>query len=218
MKKVALITALLGLTLTLGACGNSSDSSSKDSSVKTEKATAHKTTDKEKGKKSSSEKSSKEEAKKLELSYNEFTIKDEKAFTTNWSDASWAGVNVKIDNVTVYKIEPYKDDDGKEINGIIAVHFNIDNTQRDIDYYPSQATLITNDGQQTGATDYKPDEFDGQIAKGVKREGTVYFEIPNLDSVSSLKNIRLQWDGDYETDDYEDENADKTYDITINLN
>ena len=42
--------------------------------------------------------------------------------------------------------------------------------------------------------------------------------IEKLANVNDMKTLRLKFDGSYDTDDYEDENAQYDYDITLNLN
>lgn len=216
MKKVALITALLGLTLTLGACGNSNDSSSKDSSVKTEKASAHKTTEKEK---SSSESKSSSAKKTIEVSYQKYDVQDEKQYDVNFTDTSWSPATVKVSTVTVYKLaKPYKyesaNDGTFDATGFVRLHVIVTPNQ-DISVYPTQGTMIYSNGEQHGADSME--SWDGDIAKGATKEGDITVPVKDLASTTALTNIRFKFDGSYETDNYDDDNANKSYDITINL-
>lgn len=217
MKKVALLTALLGLTLTLGACGNSSDSSSKESSVKTEKASAHKTTDKEK---SSSESKSSSAKKTVEVGYQNYDVQDEKQYNVNFTDTSWSAAVVKVNKVTVYKLaKPAKyesaNDGTFDANGFVRLHVIVTPNQ-DISAYPTQGTAVYSNGEQHDVD--SGESWDGDIAKGATKEGDVTIPVKNLANTSELKNVRFKFDADYETDNIDDDNAYKTYDTTINLN
>lgn len=153
----------------------------------------------------------------IELDDDKIDIKDSKEYSTTYSDSSWAGTTVKIDKVTVYKTDgEYSDGDDGKFNGIAKVHFDI-KAGRDISMYASQATLNTNDGQQVDADTYDSDDFDGDLNSGAHTDGDVYFLLPKLDSVSSLKTLRLKFTSDYDTDDYDDDNSDHSYDVTVNL-
>lgn len=153
----------------------------------------------------------------IELDDDKIDIKDSKEYSTTYSDSSWAGTTVKIDKVTVYKTDgEYSDGDDGKFNGIVKVHFDI-KAGRDISMYASQATLNTNDGQQVDADTYDSDDFDGDLNSGAHTDGDVYFLLPKLDSVSSLKTLRLKFTSDYDTDDYDDDNSDHSYDVTVNL-
>ncbi|MBM6411746.1 hypothetical protein JNW94_14890, partial [Lacticaseibacillus paracasei] len=76
---------------------------------------------------------------------------------------------------------------------------------------------VTSDGQQVDGTNFSGDDFDGQISKDVDRDGTVVWALEKMDDPRSLKTIRLKWSANYDTDDMEDDNANKDYDATINL-
>lgn len=93
---------------------------------------------------------------------------------------------------------------------------------RDITSYPDQGTVITSDGQQIDAAlntvkGYK-ENFGGDIAKGVTKEGDIMAPVEKLNNVSDIKSLRLKFDGSYDTDNYEDDNSQHDYDITLNLN
>ena len=153
----------------------------------------------------------------IELDDDKIDIKDSKEYSTTYSDSSWAGTTVKIDKVTVYKTDgEYSDRDDGKFNGVVKVHFDI-KAGRDISIYASQATLNTNDGQQVEADGYDSDDFDGDLNSGANANGDVYFLLPKLGSVSDLHTLRLKFDSSYDTDDYDDDNSDHSYDVTVNL-
>ncbi|CAJ1180022.1 hypothetical protein [Companilactobacillus nantensis] len=204
---VILVVIIFGM---FGSGGSSNDDSS--SNVK-QTNTSNTTKD------ADDSNSAKSKSKTIDLDNDEATIIKEINYDPNYTDNSWAGTNVNIDRVKVATIKPFKDEEEKNniYKGIVIVHFNVE-ASRDIDFYPTQGTLVTSDGQQVDANSYSSDNFDGEIAKGAKKSGNVLFTLTTLNNPKDLKNIRLKWDADYQTDDLDDDASNKTYDITINLN
>lgn len=204
---VVLVVIIVGM---IGGSGSSSDDSSSD--VKQAK-TSNTTKD------ASDSNSAKSKSKTIALDNDSADIIKEVSYNPNYNDNSWAGTNVNIDRIKVATIKPFKDkeENNNIYKGLVIVHFNVQASQ-DIDFYPTQGTLVTSDGQQVDANSYSSDDFDGEIAKGAKKSGNVLFTLTTLNNPKDLKNIRLKWDADYETDNMDDDNAYKTYDITIDLN
>ncbi|KRO27647.1 hypothetical protein DY78_GL003065 [Lactiplantibacillus fabifermentans DSM 21115] len=167
-----------------------------------------------------SESSSSDDTDKITIGDDDIDIADQQSYTTAFTDSSWANSTFKINRVTVYKTDgTYTNGSGsdkQEFHGIIKVHMSI-HAGRDISAYPTQAKLSTNDGQQVEA-DSDSDDFDGELNSGTDSNGDLYFILPKLSSVKNITSVRLKWDADYDTDDYEDDNAFKTFDATINLN
>ncbi|WP_048000873.1 DUF805 domain-containing protein [Lactiplantibacillus herbarum] len=151
---------------------------------------------------------------------DDIDIADQKSYSASFTDSSWANSTFKIDKVTVYKTDgTYTNGSGsdkKDFNGIVKVHMSI-HAGRDISAYPTQAKLSTNDGQQVEA-DIDSDDFDGDLNKGTDADGNLYFILPKLSTVESITSIRLKWDANYDTDNYDDDNAYKTFDTSLNLN
>lgn len=204
------IIAVIVVIFAIGAFSGGSDDSS-SASPKTHKATTSKT--------KNTNSSNTTSTKKLSLSDDSFTIDKEVDYNPNYNDNSWAQTKVNINKVRVIKIKTknyYDGDKTYPVQGIIMVHFKVTPT-RDIDFYPTQGTLVTN-GQQVDADSGNSDDFDGEISKGATQTGNVVFILKKMTDVNLIKNIRLKWDADYDTDNYDDDNSSKTYDITMNLN
>lgn len=159
---------------------------------------------------SSSETTSSSEAKVDKLKRHDVT----------WSDNSWAGVKVSIDyaNVGTFKTA-VEDSEGETFQGAIVVNFKVETPERDISIYPNQATLTTNDGQQIDASLMDSEDIGGDLMKGANKEGNVVFYVPTLSDPSDITSIRLKFSGNYDTDDYSDDNAYHDFDTgVINLN
>lgn len=144
------------------------------------------------------------------------TIDDSKEYNVSWSDNSWSGLNMSIDKVDIIKVSNYKDYSNDEYQGFAIVHYNIDNTQRDITTYPEQATLNTNTGVQVDGN-YEMDDFAGDIMKGSKVSGYAAYPLKTLGSIMDITSLRLIIASYYETDDYNDENKNHEYDISLSL-
>lgn len=191
--------------------GSSSDDSSSS-------ASGHTTTKSEKVNKKPAAKS-----KTLKIDYTNHPILAQKNYKLSFTDNSWDSAAIKVTKVNVFKLRPYIYDDSSKTKaqGFIIVHMVI-TANRDITAYPDQGTVSTSDGQQMDAVlsdveGYKGN-FAGDIAKGVTKQGDIMFPIEKLSDVNDIKTLRLKFDGSYDTDNYEDENANHDYDITLNLN
>lgn len=196
MKKIIVaMGTLLVLSLSLVGCG--SDASSNDS--KKEKAKDTKTS----------------QTKKEEKSNDKGVIERQK-YNVTWSE-DWKGLKTKIDQVSVVKMEESAlKETGEKGQGIIGVKFYLENNgDKDFNTYPDQATILV-DGQQIEATMLASDHIGGELLRGAKKEGVVSFVIPKMESAKNYKEIRLKWDSDYDTENYEEDSS-HDHDITINL-
>lgn len=141
----------------------------------------------------------------------------DKSYSVTWSDNSWAGLNISADKVDIIKVSGYKDYNDNEYQGFAIVHYNIDNTQKDLSVYPEQADVSTSTGLQTNGS-YEMDHFAGDLMKGTKTSGYAAYPLKELNDVNDIKTLRISFTGSYETDNYDDDNSDHTYDFTLNLN
>lgn len=205
---VVLVVVIFGM---FGNSNSSDDSSSN-------KASGHTTTATEKG-----NETSQNNEKTLNIDYTDRTILKQKNYNLSFTDTSWEPETVKVNKVQVFKMKPFVYDDSSKAKaqGFVIIHMAL-TANRDITSYPDQGTVVTNDGQQIDASlmtvkGYK-ENFGGEIAKGATKEGDIMVPVEKLENVNDIKTLRLKFDGSYDTDDYEDENAQHDYDITLNLN
>ncbi|MCY8485434.1 hypothetical protein MOC97_08030 [Bacillus atrophaeus] len=111
--------------------------------------------------------------------------------TVDWSE-NINGAQFKIDQIYVEKKE-IKMTDGSISEGVIAVHFIIDNgSNNDLVTFPTQGKLLTNTGQQIEA-DSNSEDFDGDIMSGAKRDGYVLFPVNEMKDENDIKSVRVQW-------------------------
>lgn len=141
----------------------------------------------------------------------------DKSYSVTWSDNSWAGLNISVDKVDIIKVSGYKDYSDDEYQGFAVVHYNIDNSQQDVTAYPEQADVSTNTGLQTSGN-YEMEHFAGDLMKGTKTSGYAAYPLKELNDVNDIKSLRINFSASYETDNYDDDNSNHTYDFTLNLN
>jgi hypothetical protein len=212
---VGIVLFILGIAVVAGGTGSSS--SDKADNPTTSKSLSKSTVAKGNTTSKESNSSSSESTQTIDFGYEKHPILDQATYPVQWSDNTWAGTQVKVDKVQIIKTKPFKDDaTGKMYAGVVLMHFGI-TASRDISIYPSQGTLVTSDGQQSSADTLNGEDFDGDIAKGVSRDGYVLWELEKMDDPKAIKTLRVKFDANYETDDMDDDNSDKTYDFTINI-
>lgn len=212
MKKISLLLRLgivLGCGFILTGCEGKSENAATSNSSSTSAATVKPTKIEQSSGSSSKKKtiSSPEEAaaEKIELRR-----------PVEWSE-DWQGLKTSINEVGLGTFN--KDDQISTLfdgTGLVSVHFVIENTSdHDFMTYPNQATAVVN-GQQVTSELLLGGSVSGDILSNVKKEGSIYFDIPEMKDIKEVSEIRLKWDANNPaSDDYQ--NNRKEYDITISL-
>ncbi|MCW0953042.1 hypothetical protein OIT44_03010 [Weissella ceti] len=155
---------------------------------------------------------------KIRVHYDDYTFSDEKTFKSDVEDKSWNAADVKINNVTVYKLsETARFDsvhDGDfDIEGFAKINMSV-TAKQDINAYPAQADAVVNTSEQHSVL--SNNSWDGDISKGVTKDGDIFIPIKKLKGVSDISDIRLKFSANYDSDNYDD-NSHKDYDINIKL-
>lgn len=145
------------------------------------------------------------------------TIENRKAYNTSFSDNNWAGVEVNVDKVSVIKTSPMTSYSNDNYGGFVAIHYIINNSQRDISIYPKQASISTNYGEQIDGDSFSTDSWDGALMKGTNRDGWGIYPLSKLENANQLKNLRTSFNANYDTDNVDDDNANHDYDISLQL-
>lgn len=90
----------------------------------------------------------------------------------------------------------------------VVVKFEIKNNNNFmINTYPTQATFITNTGEQVEADLWASESFDGEIYEGVTKEGHVLFNLDKT-SIDELTSFKMAWSTNHENgtnDNYDDD-------------
>ena len=203
------VLVVIALFVIIGVSTGGDDEA--DTDTKTEKASdGHSTTDKEKGTEKAENSS-----KTVTINMEDYDVKKQKTFKTDFSDESWAGTKVAVDKVeidTLDKPTEYESaNDGTfDIKGVMRIHTSV-TPQRDINFYPTQGKITAGSEQEEATGD---ESWDGEISNGATKDGWATFPLKSTKDISS---VRFQFDADYDTDDIDDENSSKTYDVTLNL-
>ncbi|MHC9536838.1 CD20-like domain-containing protein [Dellaglioa sp. BT-FLS60] len=214
---IGTVLSIIAIAIVLMAQSSYSDSAENtdtNNDTASKSVAGHTTTDSEKDQ---SKTNSKE--KSITVAYTDYKFNDSKNYAVNFTDNSWAGTKVKIDKVTVYKLVKsysYESANDGTFNaaGFVQLHFSV-TPSKDISFYPTQGTAIFSNGEQHEAD--SDENWDGDIANKVTKDGTVTIPVKSLKKVTSLTSIRFKFDADYDTDNYDDEDAYHTYDLTLNL-
>lgn len=152
------------------------------------------------------------------VNHKAYKYTSKKEFTINQSDNSWSYADIKFNKVTIYKLaQEHKEigDDDKKANCLIVVNMTI-KANKDIEIFPDQGTISTNNGLQGDAT-YTAD-FGDSIDSGVTKTGDVTIPLDGVKNISDLKKLRYKFDGGAKDDNDESDDAFKTIDVQINLN
>lgn len=150
---------------------------------------------------------------RITVDYDDYKVQSSKTYNLNYSNTDWDKADVKINKVTVYKLsKPYEFDsasDGKyDINGFIKLDMTI-KANGDISIYPQQGTAVIGSEQEEAVGE----SWDGDINDGVEKSGEVYIPIKDLNSPSSISDIRFKFSANDQ-----DMDSDYDYDLTLNLN
>lgn len=196
------------------------ESTPKSSKIKTN--IGHITTNKEKNsnKKANPTKSVKTSKSDniIEFESQKLEILNKKNYDINFDDNSWNSALTKINNIEVIKTNPfiYSDSNSDKAEGLVILNISI-HPSEDVNFNTASANLITNDGQQIETEFYSIKNYkenpDGEIANGVKKDGTLIFPIEKLNGIDDLTKLRLKFDASNN-----DDSDDHDYDMTINLN
>lgn len=127
-------------------------------------------------------------------------------------------VNLYIENMTVTDIKPDVDmkpmfNELDEVRGIV-VTMRVENTSdQDVTFYPNQATLVTDSGEQIDAEVMMTGEAGGDFLGKVKKEGQAWWLIK--DNTKDIKKIKMIIDSPYLTDSMDDLGQQKRLEFDI---
>ncbi|ATB52694.1 hypothetical protein [Caldibacillus phage CBP1] len=193
MKKIFALLMSMALVLALAACGGGSDSSSSNENSSGEKQ--EKTEGQDKSKEEQSE--SGDEVKESELG-KLTVIKKKKDINQTVKSGP---MNLTISAIQAAVLEPnesYKDlFEGKDKVTIVTVEMKAENTSDDtIGFYPNQAVMTTDAGDQVDADMVLSDDIGGDFIGKVKKEGNVIFQLDR--DPNEFNKIKLVIEGSHD--------------------
>lgn len=137
----------------------------------TEAKTASKTKNQTKEKKDTNLLINNSEFKKLAdntVDSDKTKVVAQKDYSLDFTDDSWAEMKVKVDKVSVLKVDRFEDFSGNKPESFIILHLSLFDLAHDVTAYPQQGTTLTSEGEQTDGS-YSLDAWDGDIMKGAKK-------------------------------------------------
>lgn len=188
-KKISSLVAVGLISMSLVACSTDSSKESASGSDQTQEQQSNNTTN-NKGTVYEVEGATTEDSGIVQ------TIKEVSVFD-NMTDAinSYGQNNIVVNDENKDKVT-------------VVVKFEIQNNNDFmICTYPSQATFITNTGEQVEADIMASESFDGDIYEGVTKEGNVLFNLDKT-SIDELESFKMAWSTNHEngtSDNYDDD-------------
>ncbi|WP_214711566.1 MULTISPECIES: hypothetical protein [unclassified Exiguobacterium] len=205
MKRYGLILAL-PLTLLVG-CGEADE-------LKTTATDTEEVVEAEAKEEPVAESTEKAEVQESELGSNQIYMKN-KALDIKETIGS---VNFAIDKVQTSRLtvnEAYRDSfDGQEKVTVVAMNMIVENTiDETVNFYPDQATLVTNTEEQVTADLWFSDDVGGEFLGKVKKEGNVLFFVKAMPE--ELEDVKVVIDGP--SDANYQSIGESRYEYTINV-
>lgn len=154
----------------------------------------------------------------VKLDYKSYKHSQKKTYNLNQDVNSWDYANVKINNVTIYKLaKTYQKVglDGKEGNCLVIINMTV-KANKDISFYPTQGSVSTDTGQQANAM-MGNDDFDGDVDSGISKTGDVAVVYNNVNKISQIKKLRFKFDAYAQDDNDDSDDSSNSYDLDINL-
>ncbi|MBM7839044.1 hypothetical protein JOC54_002314 [Alkalihalobacillus xiaoxiensis] len=103
-----------------------------------------------------------------------------------------------------------------EPTGIIQIDMEASNTSEDdINFYPSQATITTNTGEQLESHILLSDHIDGEFLGAVNKSGSIYYLLENSDP-NEIETVRILINAPHTLEDWEDVGEKIDMQVTIN--
>lgn len=227
------LSAIVGLTLVLGAC--SSDFNSPDKKIKketeTNSAIERESVDKEVIEDGNSDSDAEEYNEETGEGYIEgigyvktIGVGYNAEFGIDGTDAplkplEMGDMNFGVENLFVLEVEP--DEDAKELYfdekdkmKVIVMNMNAENTSEvDITFNPNYSTIVTNTGEQLEPLMFLSGEAGGDFLGKVKKEGQTWWMLDKMDG--DITNVKMIIHPPYRTDDSEDISDEKRVEFEV---
>ncbi|NBJ71107.1 MULTISPECIES: DUF4352 domain-containing protein [Clostridia] len=190
MKKLFMFLMLILLSFALVACGGE-ESKDNDKEAKADEANSTE----EKEEKEDTEKDGEKSVSEGDVIENEMgktTILNKKKDMDELVESGPMKLTITgIQNATLEPGEEYKQMfDNKDKLTVITVGMKVENTSEDtISFYPDQATLTTNAGDQVEADMLMSDDVGGDFFGPTKKEGKIIFKLDT--PAEEIKDIKL---------------------------
>jgi Domain of unknown function (DUF4352) len=172
-----MVASIIAIAIVLVGCGAEK---SKDDEKADEPTASEEKKDNEKETTKDEEKPvSNEDDNVIEDETGKFTIEKVKELNKVVENGPIKLTITDIQSTTAEPSDEYKDMfDDKEKVTLIMIGMKVENTSEEtVSFYPNQATLTTNTGEQVDADLYSSDDVGGDFFGKIKKEGKVVFQL-----------------------------------------
>ncbi|HLR03649.1 MAG TPA: hypothetical protein VK111_12965 [Virgibacillus sp.] len=215
LKRFTYLLLLMVLVGGLIACDDSERSASSDNSNnnKTEEKKDNKEKEEKEEEIEEESNSNNEDVQESEIGKLSIAYKDKELD----ENAESGPINLNVDALQVGELEVSEDYqeffDGKDEVTTITISMNVENTDDNTNgFYPDQATITTDAGDQVDADMLLSDEVGGDFIGKVKKDGQVIFTVDS--DADEINEINLFIDG---THDEDFENIGEDIEMTFNI-
>src|SRR5699024_2476552 len=215
LKRFTYLLLLMVLVGGLIACDDSERSASSDNSNnnKTEEKKDNKEKEEKEEEIEEESNSNNEDVQESEIGKLSIAYKDKELD----ENAESGPINLNVDALQVGELEVSEDYqeffDGKDEVTTITISMNVENTDDNTNgFYPVQATITTDAGDQVDADMLLSDEVGGDFIGKVKKDGQVIFTVDS--DADEINEINLFIDG---THDEDFENIGEDIEMTFNI-
>ncbi len=206
LKKLLSLIVITVLSLSLVACGTDTPKESAGGNDQIQKESA-----------SGNDQTQKEE-ETTDTEDKDTTSNKGKTYVVEGAVSEDSGITQTIKEVSIFDnmtdaVESYGQsslviNDEAKNKVTVVVNFEIkNNNEFKINTYPTQATFITNTGEQVEADMWASESFDGEIFEGVTKDGHILFSLDKT-AIEELTSFKMAWNTYHEngtSDNYEDD-------------
>ena len=206
----------------LMGCGETDEATTSETTEQTEQSTEKETTSSSEGSESSKDEATSEGiggSKEFEVEEDEIGVSQIYMKNRNLGIEEKIGpIIFQIDKVQTLRLQVSSDfrfmfDDKKEVT-IVSFNVIVENTSDDtVSFYPNQARLVTNTGEQVDANIIVSEDVGGEFLGKVKKEGGVLFQVDSMPA--ELTEVRFVVEGPY--NDQFNTIAEDRYEYTIDV-
>lgn len=206
----------------LMGCGETDEATTSETTEQTEQSTENETTSSSEGSESSKDEATSEGiggSKEFEVEEDEIGVSQIYMKNRNLGIEEKIGpIIFQIDKVQTLRLQVSSDfrfmfDDKKEVT-IVSFNVIVENTSDDtVSFYPNQARLVTNTGEQVDANIIVSEDVGGEFLGKVKKEGGVLFQVDSMPA--ELTEVRFVVEGPY--NDQFNTIAEDRYEYTIDV-
>lgn len=203
-------------------CGETDEATTSETTEQTDQSTEEETTSSSEGSESSEDEATSEGiggSEEFEVEEDEIGVSQIYMKNRNLGIEEKIGpIIFQIDKVQTLRLQVSSDfrfmfDDKKEVT-IVSFNVIVENTSDDtVSFYPNQARLVTNTGEQVDANIIVSEDVGGEFLGKVKKEGGVLFQVDSMPA--ELTEVRFVVEGPY--NDQFNSIAEERYEYTIDV-